>query len=154
MGDMDYPAPWTDQCVQIANSTPYTFKRTWEHEYQMQSWGPFPATIAPGAAPIVDYVFSGACLPNVILNSCGDDGGDVTYSIDGNKSFTYHAGPPYHPVAELGNWTVTNGGKFGNTFQLGTSDEESSCPSGVVFYLKINGSGDALSIVSKNNHFN
>mmetsp|Transcript_13150 Transcript_13150/g.34266 ORF Transcript_13150/g.34266 Transcript_13150/m.34266 type:complete len:148 (+) Transcript_13150:1-444(+) len=111
-------------CLQIKNDTDKTFSLVHTHSYQMNAWGPFPATIAPQSAPSTYYEYQEWGV------NVADDGGDVEYAIDGTSG-TDGALDSFHityslkndgPYVVFPNWTTSAGSKMtiDNNLNAGT----------------------------------
>lgn len=65
--------------ITLVNGTKYDWKKTYTHEYQMNSWK-FPDVIPAGTSVSLKVEFSQA-----IFKSQSDDAGEVRYSLDGTR---------------------------------------------------------------------
>ncbi|NQT92046.1 MAG: hypothetical protein HQ559_04730 [Lentisphaerae bacterium] len=75
--------------LHITNASPYDWKLTYTHSYQMEAWDSrFPTTIQPGQSVTLYLEFR-----NHVFTTWTDDGGEATYEIQSakNPSFTFHA---------------------------------------------------------------
>jgi hypothetical protein len=67
--------------IVLVNGTPYQWRQTYHHSYQMNSWG-FPPTISPGSAVPVYVEWD----QNITAHE-KDDGGEVNYTLEGTNNF-------------------------------------------------------------------